>query len=348
MKQLKLWIGIVISAVAIYFAFKDIKFDQVGDTFSRLNWWLLALSFIPYFLTLFMKVTRWQLLFKPGPQIRLGRLWATLMMSYFFNTVLPARLGEVVRAYALSRSERIGPVRVLSTILLEKILDVMTMFIFLVGLLPFLDIKDDFKRIAFITCGIVVGGFVVCVLMAIYRRQAEALINWFLKPLPAKWGTKISGLTSEVLDVLSVLLDLKLSLNLWAQSILMWLLAVANYMLASAALNIPLSWQLAFLLTITLNLAMVVPSAPAYVGVFEYTVLTVLGPFFPGQQSLLISLGLLLHLAGYAPVVAFGAYYTSREGVNVGKLTKPVPAVPATTPPEVPQTNPPEVTASRL
>ncbi len=353
LKQWKLWIGIIISVVAIYFALSSIEFDKVGDTFSRLNYWWLALSFVPYFCTLFLKVTRWQLLFKPAPMIRLQRLWATLMMSYFFNTVLPARLGEVVRGYTLSRSEKIGPVRVFSTILLEKILDVMTMFIFLIGLLPFLNVPDSFRGPAFFTCGLVVVGFIVCILMALYRKQSEQLINWFLKPLPSALAIKIANLAREVLDVLSVLLDLKLSLNLWAQSILMWTFAVVNYFVLSAAINFQLDWKLSMLLTISLNLGMVVPSAPGYVGVFEFITITALSPFFPDQKSLLLSFGLLLHLTGYLPVIALGAYYTSREGINLNKLSETAKAAQEPEPVVIPlrptteETEAPRISSSR-
>ena len=319
-KNLKLLIGVLISAVAVWFAVQGINFNQVGDSLGRLNYGLVLLSFIPYGIALIMKVTRWQLLFYPGPKITLGRLWSTLMMSYLFNTVLPARLGEVVRAYALSRSENIGPVRVLSTILLEKILDVMTMFIFLVALLPFLDISSDFRNAAFFTGGLVVSAFVVCLLMAAFRKQAEILIKWFLKFLPTKIADKLYGFVSEILDVLGVLLNFKLSLNLWAQSIFQWTLVIANYMILGWALGIPLTFELAMLLMITLNLGMAVPSAPGYIGVFEALVKAALTPFFPGQDSLLLTFGLLLHVLGFLPVIIFGAIASAREGVTLGKI----------------------------
>ena len=321
-KYWKVWVGLLISVVATWFALKDIKFGEVAKTFGNLNWWLLALSFIPYFIPLFLKVTRWQLLFTPGPKVSLHRLWATLMMSYFFNTVLPARLGEVVRAYALSRSEKIGTVRVLSTILLEKILDVMTMFIFLVGLLPFLNIRDDLKTPALIVGGIMVGAFLICMLMAAFRKQSEALIGWFLKPLPGRFREKILGLVKEVLDVLVLLLDFKLSLNLWAQSIFLWVFVVLNYMMVGWCLNIPLTFEIALVLMIALNLGMAVPSAPGYVGVFEGLTVFAMLPFFPGQESQMLSLGLVLHVGGFLPVIILGAYYTSREGLAMSKMTQ--------------------------
>jgi glycosyltransferase 2 family protein len=324
-KYWKVWVGILISVLATWFALKDIKFNEVVNTFGQLNWWMLALSYIPYFIPLVVKITRWQLLFSPEPKIRLQRLWATLMMSYFFNTVLPMRLGEVVRAYALSRSEKIGTVRVLSTILLEKIMDVMCMFIFLVGLLPFLSLSEDFKTPALVVGGLVVAAFLVCMLMAAYRKQAERLISWFLKPLPPHFHDKLLGFVEEILDVLVLLLNFKLSLNLWAQTIFLWSLVVFNYMMVGWSLNLPLTFEIALVLMIALNLGMAIPSAPGYVGVFEGLVVFAMTPFFPGQESQVLSLALMLHVGGFLPVIILGAFHTSREGVAMSKLTKAEP-----------------------
>ncbi len=321
MKQFKVGLGIIISVGAAWFAIQGINFSQVGDTFSRLNWWWLALSLIPYFLALAFKITRWQLLFKPSPKIALNRLWATLMISYLFNTVLPARLGEVVRGYALSRSEKISPIRVFSTILLEKILDIMMMVVFLLALLPFINISNDLRQAAFLTGGVVLVTFLFCVLMAAFRQQSEQIINFLLKFLPAVLRIKIFLLVGEILDVLSLLLNFKLSLNLWAQTLMLWLIVAVNYMFIAFALNIPLSFEVALVLMIALNLGMAVPSAPGYIGVFEALVKVALIPFFPGQESMLISLGLLLHIISYLPVIVLGAYYSSKEGLSLGKVT---------------------------
>jgi glycosyltransferase 2 family protein len=317
MKNWKLWVGLVISVLAAWFALQGIAFDKMGDAIARMNWFWVVVSYIPFAILLLLKVTRWQLLFPEGIKVPLRRLWATLMISYLFNTALPARLGEIVRAFALSRSEKISPVRVLSTILVEKILDVMTIVIFLVALLPFVDIPNEIRGPALVLGLGVVGAFVTCILMAIFRQPAERLIALVLRPIPAKFREKLLGFASEVLDALTVLLNVKLSFNLWAQSFLIWTLVMLNYMLVAFALNIPLTFEMAALVTIALNLGMAVPSAPGYIGVFEALVKLALIGFFPGQDSLVLTYGLVLHVLGFLPVVALGMYYSAREGISL-------------------------------
>lgn len=321
-KQLKLWVGLVISVVSIWFAFQGIDFGKVLGSFGSLNWWWMLLYIPPYFLVLGLKVTRWQLLFYPGPKISYNRLFSALMISYLWNTILPARLGEVVRAYVVSRSEKIGVARTLSTILLEKILDITTCMIFLVVLLPFLKVEDWIRQSALILGGGVILAFIICMLMAAWRKQAEKLIDWFLSKLPEKIGNKLHGFVAEILDTLTVLLNFKVSLNLWFQSIVMWAINITLYLVIAWAVGLNMTFEQSVLVMITANLGMAVPAAPGYVGTFELVIKTTLAPFFPGQESLVLSFALLQHVVAFLPVVLIGAFYTWREGLSLGNVNK--------------------------
>ncbi len=324
MKQLKIWIGLAISAICVYLAVKDIEFSKVGDSLSRVNWLWIAVYAVPYVIVIGLKVTRWQLLFYPDHKnIGYQRLFSSLMISYLWNTILPARLGEIVRAYAVSRSEKIGVGRVLSTILLEKILDIITMMFFLLALLPFMKLEDWIKQSALIVGGGVIFAFLVCLVMAARRNEAEKVIGWFLKWLPTKISTKLHAFVSEILDTLRVLLDVKASLNLWGQSILMWAINATLYLTVAWAIGLPMSLEVGILVMITTNLGMVVPSSPGYVGTFELVIITTLKPFYaPGQDSLLFAYALLQHIVAFLPVVIAGAFYTWREGLSLGKVDK--------------------------
>ncbi len=319
-KQLKLWAGLIISIFSIWFALQGIDFGQVGASLGSLQWgWILVYT-IPYFIVIGFKVTRWQLLFYPDNHLRYHNLFSSLMISYLWNTILPARLGEVVRAYVLSRKEKIGVARVISTILLEKILDVITMFIFLVALLPFLKVEDWIKQSAWFLGGGVIAAFLVCMLMAARRKEAEKVVVFFLKFFPVQFRAKLYGFVTEILDTLTVLLNFKVSLNLWTQSIVMWIVNITLYMLIGWSVGLPLTFEQSILVMITSSLGMAVPAAPGYVGTFEAVISLTLNPFYPDQKSLVFTYALFQHLVAFLPVVIIGAVYTWREGLAPGKL----------------------------
>lgn len=324
-KQLKLLLGLIVSGVSIWLSLRGIEFDKVGDSLGKINWFWMFVYIFPYIVVIGFKVTRWRVLFYPDSR-RMGYqpLFSSLMISYMANTVLPARLGEVVRAYVLSRREKIGVARVLSTILLEKILDIITMFIFLLALLPFLKVEDWIKQSALIFGGGVIGAFLVCLLMAARRREAELVIDWFLNKLPQNLATKLRGFVIEILDTLTVLLNFKVSVNMWTQSIILWVFNITLYWFIGFAIGLPLTFEQSVLVMITTNLGMVVPAAPGYVGTFELVITTTLNPFFPdpAQKSLLFSYALLQHVVSFLPVVIIGVFYAWREGLGLGKMDK--------------------------
>lgn len=325
MKYLKIWGGLIISAVCLWFAVKDIKFEKVGDALGTLNWGWIALTILPFVVVIWVKTWRWQILLHPD-QVSGHRLFSALMISYLWNTILPARLGEVVRAYTVSRTEKIGTVRVFSSILLEKILDIITVFVFVLVLLPFLTIDEGLKTGAFILGSLMVTAFVICLLMAWQRARAESFIKFFLKPLPKKLGDALFGFASEVLDAVKILLNPKLSLVLWSQSLVLWFVNAYIYLWVALAINLPMSFEISMMVMIASNLGMAVPAAPGYVGTFEAVIMAVL-PVSLGlayaNRDLVFTYALLEHVVGFLPVVLLGAFYTWREGLSLGKVEKP-------------------------
>ena len=327
MKQLKYVIGFLISAVALWYALKDTDFAKVGKAFAEANYWWLAASMLPFAIVMLQKAYRHKTLFWPLKNIAFHNIFAALMMSYLFNTILPARLGEVVRAYTITRRQKIPVGRTFSTVLLEKILDVITLFAFFLVLLALhaVHFEPGLRNSLLIICGIVVAGFVVALLMAWQRPVAERVIRFFVGFLPARFNDRLHRLADQVLDSLEVLIHPRLSAWIWLQSIGIWAVTSISYLFWGYAMNLPPTFSigLAFLVMITTNLAMAVPSAPGYVGVLELVTLQTLLPYLgESNRELINSYAFLTHIAGFLPLVAVGAVYALREGVSLGEAQR--------------------------
>ncbi|NWJ45981.1 MAG: flippase-like domain-containing protein [Chloroflexi bacterium] len=334
MKYLKFVIGLLISGVCLWLAIKDIQFAKVGDALGTLNWWWLLSISIPTAIVIYLKVWRNQILLKPD-HVHKYRLFTALMISYLWNTILPARLGEVVRAYTVARTEKIGTVRVFSAILLEKILDIIPCFVLLLGLIPFLSIEDGFKTSVLLLGSVMVGAFLVCLLMAWQRNRAEKFIKFVLKLLPAKIGNKLYGFAEEVLDAVSILLDPRLAFILFIQSMVQWTLNSLVYLWVAWAVGLPMSFEVGMMVMIASNLGMVVPAAPGYIGTFEVVILAVLPASLNvayANRDLVFTYALLEHIVGFLPVVLLGAFYTWHEGLKLGKVDKTLEQESLTTP----------------
>src|SRR5690348_12189793 len=141
MKELIAVLGILISVGALYLALRDIDLAQAWAAFGRIQPGVFALGLIPRTVAIGSKVYRWRLLYHPDEaRAPYPRLTAALMIGYLFNTVLPLRTGEIVRATVLQVTAGLPVARTLSTILVEKVLDTMALIAMLGIILPFISL----------------------------------------------------------------------------------------------------------------------------------------------------------------------------------------------------------------
>ena len=129
----KIWLGVAVSAVLLWVAVRGVSLDEVLQQLRQVRpvWLIPVLASI--FLRFWLTALRWQLLLRPTKRIGVHRLFAITMIGFMANNVLPARLGEFVRAYALGRSEALPASLPFATIVIERIFDGFTLLVFLVG-----------------------------------------------------------------------------------------------------------------------------------------------------------------------------------------------------------------------
>ena len=121
--------GVLISVVALWWALHDIRFQQVGDALARIQWGWFLLAVPPWVFTFWAQGGPLAPALSPrrGQRVGQGHLLSALMIGYLFNTILPLRTGELVRATVMRLTEQLPIARTLSTILVEKVLDTMTL-----------------------------------------------------------------------------------------------------------------------------------------------------------------------------------------------------------------------------
>src|SRR5712692_2325004 len=122
LKSWRFWIGLLVSAACLYIAFQGIQFDKLFDALAKIDYvWLIVASVL--FCTSYSgRVFRWQLLFSPL-RLRLIKIFNTLNIGYFLSNLLPARIGDLVRAYLIGDIESVSKARALSTIIVERMSD---------------------------------------------------------------------------------------------------------------------------------------------------------------------------------------------------------------------------------
>lgn len=313
----KLWIGLAVSAVLLWVAVRGVSFDEVVAELARVRpAWLIpvvASIFVRFWLT----AIRWQILLRPVKAIGVHRLFAVTLIGFMANNLLPARLGEFVRAYALGRAEGLPASLPFATIVIERVFDGFTLLMFLVGGLSFLRPSRTLVWAAGLTCGLYLG--VLVALLLLRSGHGLATLGRLLDRLPGRAAPLARKLLESFRLGLDVFGDARALLATAALSVLIWVVNAAGVQATFAAFSLDLPPFAAFLLLGTIAVALVLPSAPGYVGPFQ--VGTVEGLALVGvPRETALSLSIVYHLANYVPITLVGLAYLSALNLTLGEL----------------------------
>jgi uncharacterized protein (TIRG00374 family) len=308
------WIvGVLISAVAVLLAVRGVNLTDAARALQhadyRYVWPALALIFAG----LVTRALSWRAIL--GPQVPFARAFAAMNEGYLLNNLLPFRLGELGRAYLISRNSDLTAARALSTVLVERLVDmamIVAMLVFFVPLVAGLSwARGGAELSVVVTAGALVGLWLVA-------RHRDVVVNlarrvpWLGSSLPHLGGF-IDGLgaLSEGRRVFWA--------SFWSAGA--WVSAGFSYWLLLKSFVPTATVAMGFFTLIIAALGAAVPSAPAYVGVFEAAVVAALGAFHV-ESSVALSYAVLLHALNFGLTCALGAAALSREGESLTHLAQ--------------------------
>lgn len=323
-------IGLAVSLAALYFFFRATSLQDMAHAFSRMDlvWLLPNLALVA--LAFFLRTPRWQVLMRPVARLGLGRLFQALMVGFLANNILPAHLGEVVRAFAVGRNTTTGTSAVLATIVLERIFDGLTVLLMLLLVLLFLDLPQGAVAGSYLSLeSLRWGGWVglalflgLLAVLQLFRWQREAglrVLGKVLRFLPETLQQRCLGAADSFCQGLALSRPRDLALTglyslvvwgtygLWAWSLL-------------PAFGISTGFWSALLVEVVIALALIIPAAPGFVGTFQLAAsssLVLLGV----DAGLAASYAMMLWLVHFVFTTIVGLWCLWRLGMGWSVLT---------------------------
>lgn len=281
-KNLIRWAFILaLTLVFIYLFAKKIEWKDVFASLTQANPWLFSLLIILGPLHIFTRAIRWRYLIKPEKDNpRFYNLFAGNAVGFTVTLLLPGRLGEIIKPLYLAKKENIRKGFALGTVVVERTFDILTMC-FLLGI--FLVIRPassasfqlsaaTLKWLRF--WGIVGVSFALTLLIIIlclhfFRDRTLAFINFFLRPLPAKWREKIGRLMDEFIQGLKFFHSFRNLAIFLGLSLVVWLCMVFYYWLFILAYRVIVPYYLVFPYVFLTMVGASIPT-PGMVGGFDY------------------------------------------------------------------------------
>jgi glycosyltransferase 2 family protein len=313
-KQVKVWLGLAVSLALLWVAFRGVDPGELTRSLAQVRSVWLVPVVVTIFVRFWLTALRWQVLLRPVKLIGVHRLFGVALIGFMANNVLPARMGEFVRAYALAKSESLSKSLSFATIVLERVFDGFTLLAFLVAGVAFLRPEPWLVWSA-------VGSFCLYlgVLAGLIWLRGGRGVGRLLARLPGSVRERVAGLLDSFALGLDVLSDPRALAVTAALSLAIWLVNVAGLYAMFVAFSLDLPPYAAFLVLAIVAVALVLPSAPGYVGTFQVGTVAALA-LFAVPEATALSLSLLYHAVNYIPITAAGLVYLGSMNLTLGEL----------------------------
>jgi hypothetical protein len=319
MAYLRVFVGLGISAACVALLLTQIDLHQTGAALGRAQPFWIVVGVFVLLVAMVAKAIRWGVLFYPVEGLQLKNLFSALSIGYMILSVVPMRLGELVRAYLIGRTEPVTFTQSVGTILVEKVLDVLTILAFLAVMGLFVQLPEMAVP-NWVLAAIGLGGVGVLVVLAwLPRRQIVHVLARLQLALPGSPRFNLVKIVGPFLDALAILRYPKLLPPIIGWSLVNWTLAAVLNYVGFLALGIEAPVAAAIWLMVVTNLAMILPSAPGYVGVYHsFTVLALSA--FAIDRNLAAGYAIVMHALVYGTFILVGLFFVWRGGYRWSDL----------------------------
>jgi hypothetical protein len=323
-------LGVIVSAICLYFAFRRFPFAQGWEQAKHANYLLLLLSAATATCMFPLRARRWRTILDPVVyHLPFGPLWRSTAIGVMMTNLLPARAGEIVRPYALSRERPDVPFSAaLASVAVDRVFDAIVVLL-LLGLSMLsrdfpatITIDKTTWHIALLARKFAFAPIVL--LLALYALVffPEALIRvfeWFARRVSRRLEAKGGEMLRRFAEGLSVLRHPTRFLAVFGWTLLHWLVQPLAFWIGLRAFGIPASWAALLFAQGVIVLAVAIPSSPGFVGVFELSAAAALAAYGIDHDAAL-TWATVFHIVSYIPITVFGAYYFARAGIHMGDV----------------------------
>jgi len=306
LRSWRLWLGLAVTTLALWIAFRDVSWSELGHEVARANWWLLlGLSLPAYLWSVQLRAARWRVLARGVADVPTSAAFRATAVGFMVNNLLPLRVGELVRVWWLAREIRSSVAALLGTVIVERVIDM----VFLLGLASFV-IGNEVGR------GVLVAAAAtpLAVTLALRRWPAPALravrrAAGFV--LPAARADRVTGIAGAVAQGVAALRGGADFARMAGLTVLLWGVAtVIPFWAALTALGIDLggfaaSVRGSFLIMLYVAAAVALPAAPGFFGPYHVACRYALTPLGVPKE-LAVALGTLAHAVFWIGTTSIG------------------------------------------
>jgi len=320
---LKYGISLILLVVSIYFTVDGIDFGKLYSAILDIDYFWVIAPLPIVVLSHLMRAIRWKLLLSPFHKANsILNLFSATMVGYLFNNVSP-RGGELVRPYIYSKREGISYSSTFATILVERILDLITLGVLIAIVLTwnseqvlkaFPNDTDPMKLV-------IISGLILFVMfLSLYPPTIKLFLDKIIKPFSDKLYVKLADLFDKFRQGFAIIKRPSKYARIAVESIFIWVLYALPLYLLFFAFGFENTYSLgiedALLLVIVSGIGVTIAPTPGAIGVYHYLVTTALVQLYGIDSETGLAFATVAHAASKLMELLLGGMFFIRENIK--------------------------------
>ena len=251
------------------------------------------------------------------------------MIGYFGNGILAFRLGELLKAYSVSKNHSIQVSEVFGTVIVERILDLIMVFLLFFLVIPWFPFENDVLRLAintFIGLLFSINTFIgllfsvlILIKIFIYFDLTKKIKKRFLKLSFMKLSIEF---VENTIEGIKTIFQNRNKNKIVFLSLFLWLIYVVITIVLLNSCGIKLTLSYSIIIFILGSLSLGIPALPGSAGTYDASVKYGLIVLFSIDSIQALNYALISHAVSYFPLVLLGAFYFISSNLSLGDIKR--------------------------
>ena len=317
-RVLQFSVGIIISIIFLFLALHKVNLGEVLTAIKNARYIYVVYAVILTVLSLINRTFRWRYLLNQPKPLRHYNLFAATCIGLMSNNILPFRLGDFVQTYFLGRKEKISKTFIFSTVMLERLFDLVTLLAFF-GLASLLvTVSGQVKGIKYVVWAVFVA-IAGVILFLEYGKRTEDFLKKAVGYFSPQLAAKVSGWIDSFISGFQVIQHGKSLVKIILLSLFGWVINISVLWAVLTAFHIYQPFPAATFVITIIMISVMIPSSPGFIGTWEYFGVLALG-LFNVDKNQALSCILIHHMSQYFTISALGLFFLAKEGMSIKEV----------------------------
>lgn len=317
----KIIIGIILSIILIYISLKGVEYKNIFAGFEKANYPFLIPTVMLFIVIQLLRSLRWGTILSPIEKIDQKKLFPITCIGFMAIALIPMRTGEIVRPYLISKESGVPFSSAMATILVERVLDSVTLIGILIWVLSANNSNKWFgKSIYIFLLTFIIMLSIVCIFY--FKKQVFLLmIRSALRKCPEKVRLWVEDLFKLFVEGFKLIEEPRKVLYASVLSVVIWILSGLGIYILFLFSNIQLPIMSAFFVLVATVVIISLPAAPGFIGSFQFGCIAALSFYNVPRESALV-FSMIYYAAGIGMNILLGMMFLPFQKFSLKKIKR--------------------------